>query len=77
MAAQPWCAGRRGALFGQSYDGCAALHTAAARHPSVAAVVAVNPFLDMFTDISAPGGARPTSQAAPPAACSAPRSLLR
>jgi predicted acyl esterase len=53
--AQPWCSGRV-ALFGQSYDACAALHTASAAHPSVTSVVAINPFLDMFTAISAPGG---------------------
>ncbi len=54
-AAQPWCSGRV-ALFGQSYDAVAALRTASAAHPAVATVVAVNCFLDMFTDISAPGG---------------------
>jgi predicted acyl esterase len=52
---QPWCSGRV-ALFGQSYDACAALHTASAGHPAVTAVVAINPFLDLFTAISAPGG---------------------
>jgi hypothetical protein len=55
LSAQPWSSGKV-ALFGQSYDAVAALHTVAAAHPSVAACVAVNPFLDMFTDVSAPGG---------------------
>jgi hypothetical protein len=56
VAAQPWAAGKKASLFGQSYDAVAALRTAAAKHPFVAAVVAINPFLDMFVDISAPGG---------------------
>ena len=56
-AAQPWAAGGKALLFGQSYDAGCALHTAScAPAGSVAGVVAVNPFLDMYQDISFPGG---------------------
>jgi len=51
---QSWSSGRA-LLFGQSYDANAALNTAARGHPAVAAVVAVNPFLEPY-DITQPGG---------------------
>jgi len=54
--AQPW-ASAKVLLFGQSYDaGCALRTAAAARAGTVTAVVAVNPFLDMYESISLPGG---------------------
>ena len=56
-ASQPWARGGKALLFGQSYDAGCALHTASCAPPgSVAAVVAVNPFLDMYENISLPGG---------------------
>ena len=56
-AAQPWAAEGKALLFGQSYDAGCALHTASCAPPgSVAGVLAVNLFLDMFQDISFPGG---------------------
>lgn len=56
-AAQPWARlGRCAALAGISYDAVAALGAARAGHPALRCVVAISPPLNLFCDVSFPGG---------------------